>query len=88
MCRNGVLVKLLIPEDAKRSRGCGREGRASKAVVLEVIGASEGVSIHDDQTVYRVGETVIPDGWDEDHWNTSGQGIHFFLTRLEAENYR
>jgi hypothetical protein len=41
--------------------------------------------MHDDKTEYRVGETVTPDGFDEDRWNTCGQGIHFYLTRQEAE---
>lgn len=25
------------------------------------------------------------DAWDEDRWNTCGHGIHFYITRLEAE---
>ena len=87
-CQNETIVKLLIPEDAERSHGTERKCRASKAVVLEVIGADEGVSIYDGTTRYRVGETVIPDGWDTDRWNTCGQGIHFFITRLEAEAYQ
>ena len=87
-CCNEVIVKLLIPEDAERSHGSERKCRASKAVVLEVIGADEGVSIHDRTTRYRVGETVTPDGWDTDRWNTCGHGIHFFITRIEAEAYQ
>src|SRR6185437_601233 len=46
-CQGGVIVKLLIPEDAKRSHGTERKCRASKAVVLDVFGAEEGISIHD-----------------------------------------
>jgi hypothetical protein len=34
---------------------------------------------------YTVGKTAKPDGFDEDRWNTCGQGIHFYITREEAE---
>jgi hypothetical protein len=44
-------------------------------------------SQHDVDFVYRVGETVQPDGWDEDRWNECSNGIHFFITRYEAENW-
>lgn len=82
------MVKLLITEDAKRSHGSERKARASKVVVLDVIGATEGISSYDTGIVYRKGETVVPiNGFDEDRWNTCGSGIHFFLTRLEAEAY-
>lgn len=84
-CRDGVVVKLLIPEDAERSHGSERKCRASKAVVLEVIGAEVGISLRDGETEYKVGQTVYPDGFDPDRWNTCGQGIHFYMTRKEAE---
>jgi len=87
-CRDGVIVKLLIPEDAKRSHATERKCRASKAVVLDIFGADEGVSIHDSKVVYRKGETITPDSFDEDRWNVCAPGIHFFITRLEAEDYR
>jgi hypothetical protein len=88
-CRGGVIVKLLIPADAKRSHGSERKCRASKATVLEVFGAEVGISGGGQGIVeYRAGETVEPkNGFDEDRWNTCAPGIHFFLTRLEAEEY-
>jgi hypothetical protein len=86
-CRDGVLVKLLIPGNARRSHGSERKCRAEFVKVLQVIGAKVGVSPHDGTTEYRTGQMVYPDGWDEDRWNICGQGIHFFLTRAEAENY-
>lgn len=50
------------------------------------IGATEGYSQHDKgKTVYRVDEIVHCDKWDEDRWNECSGGIHFFLTREEAE---
>ena len=36
---------------------------------------------------YKVGETVYPDSFDEDRWNECSNGIHFFMTRREAELY-
>lgn len=86
-CRENVIVKLLIPEDAKRSSATSRKCRASKAVVLEVLGAEYGVSQNDKNTIYRVGETVTPDAWDADRWKDCSNGIHFFITRAEAEQY-
>ena len=88
-CRNGVIVKLSIPEDAQRSHGNERKCRASKALVLEVFGAEIGVSGGGYSTIeYRKGQTVVPDSWDTDRWNVCSHGIHFFLTRVEAENYK
>lgn len=93
-CRNGVIVKLLIPAEARRSHGAERKCRAEFVKVLEVYGADGisrrglvGISLYDDKTEYRKGKIVKPDGWDEDRWNTCGQGIHFYLTRIEAENH-
>jgi hypothetical protein len=87
-CRDGVLVKLLIPEDAKRSNATGRKCRASHAIVLEVIGAEVGISHRDGRIVYRAGETVTCHKWCEDRWVECGGGIHYFITRAEAEEYR
>jgi hypothetical protein len=86
-CRNNVIVKLLIPEDAKRSSATSRKCRASKAVVLEVIGAEKALSRYDGTFVYEVGKEVVANGFDDDRWNECSNGIHFFMTRAEAENY-
>jgi hypothetical protein len=86
-CQRGILVHLLIPVEAKRSNAHGRKCRAEYVKVLEVIGADVGVSSHDGKTEYRQGETVRCDKWNPDRWTECGGGIHFFLTRIEAENY-
>jgi hypothetical protein len=86
-CEREVIVKLLIPEDAKRSSATSRKCRASKAIVLEVIGAEKAVSKNDMNFIYEVGKEMIPDSFDEDRWNECSHGIHFFLTRNEAERY-
>jgi hypothetical protein len=86
-CANGVIVRLKIPADAKRSSATTRKCRAECVDVLEVIGADVGVSIHDGVTKYRVGERVTCDRWEADRWVECGGGIHFHLTRIEAENH-
>jgi hypothetical protein len=55
--------------------------------VLEVVGAKAGISQHDPNVKYVKGATVTADSWDENRWNECGHGIHFFLTRIEAEKY-
>lgn len=87
-CQNGVIVKLRIPAKARRSNATGRKCRADFVKVLQVFGAEEGLSMHDNgKTVYRKGETVHCGTWCEDRWTECGGGIHFFMTREEAESY-
>ena len=86
-CRDGVIVKLRIPAEAKRSHAFSRKCRAEFADVLEVIGAEVGISSHDGKTEYRTGQRVMPDSFDEDWKEECSHGVHFFITRLEAEAY-
>jgi len=86
-CQGGILAKLLIPRDAKRSNATGRKCRAEFAEVLEIVGADVGVSQHDADVVYRVGQRVTCHKWGENRWEEIAGGIHFFLTREEAEAY-
>jgi uncharacterized protein YjbI with pentapeptide repeats len=86
-CQAGVIVKLQIPADAKRSHAFGRKCRAEFADVLEVIGAEAGISSHDGKTEYRVGQRVVPDRFEEDWQLECAPGVHFFITMAEAEAY-
>jgi hypothetical protein len=86
-CCDGILVRIEIPSEARRSNATGRKCRAEFVTVLEVIGGDVGVSIHDQKTEYRVGKTVRCDKWCEDRWRECAGGIHFFITRAEAEDY-
>ncbi len=86
-CRDNIIVKLKIPEGAKRSHAFGRKCRCEYAKVLEVIGAEVGISIHDYKTEYKKGTTVKCDKFDENWKEECAGGIHFFITRVEAENY-
>ena len=91
-CRGERIVKLFIPEDAKRSSATSRKCRCSKASVLDIVNQD---GTHPDTAVsgrlavftYRVGETVEVPDFDEDRWEECAAGIHFFLTRAEAEEY-
>jgi hypothetical protein len=86
-CRDRVIVKLSIPAEAKRSNAFGRKCRAEFADVLEVIGAARGQSDRDASVYYIAGQRVRCDKW-EDNWQIEcGGGIHFFITREEAEAY-
>ena len=86
-CRDRVIVKLLIPAEAKRSNATSRKCRASHVLVEEVFGSDVGVSMHDESVVYRPGHLVQCHEWEPDRWVECGGGIHFFITRSEAEAY-
>ena len=86
-CEGDILVKLQITEDAKRSSATSRKCRASKAVVLKVFGTEIAISQHDSTFTYTEGQMVEVPDFDEDRWKECAPGIHFFITRKEAEDY-
>jgi hypothetical protein len=84
-CKESVIVKLRIPEAAKRSHAFGRKCRAEFADVIEVIGGEIGYALHDGKTEYKPGQRVTPDKWDDNWIDECSNGIHFYITRAEAE---
>jgi hypothetical protein len=81
--KGGVVCKLLIPKEAKRTASLvGNKCRAEYAEVLE--GAGE--SAYNGMT-YVVGQIVRPDKYDDDIRVECTNGIHFFMTKEEAEKY-
>lgn len=92
-CRDDLIVKLLIHEDARRLSAAGRKCRCNKAEVLEIQnldGTNAGTtaySTHDFSFAYVVGQTVTPDSFCDDRWQECSNGIHFFITREEAVRY-
>ena len=89
------LVKLEIPEVAKRSSSISNKCRCSIAKVIGIYDKSGNPTeiksiinknriIH---TEYNVGEYVYPDAFDEDRWKECTHGIHFFIDKEEAMNY-
>jgi hypothetical protein len=87
-CANGKIVKLLIPADAKRSHAFGRKCRAKFVKVLEISEGKEAFSISNLTFVYHVGEIVRPTELFSDNWMEECEsGIHFYITKIEAENH-
>jgi len=86
--KNGVIVKILIPKDAKRSQAFSRKCRAEYAEVLEIEGANTATSIYDSTFKYEVGDILKPTKPFDDNWqNECSSGIHFYITKLEAINH-
>jgi hypothetical protein len=87
--RDGIICELLIPADAKRSNSTGRKCRAEKAVIVKLSKAGKdvgiGYSLYDSEFAYQLGETVTAKTWEENRWIECGGGIHFYITREEAE---
>ena len=87
------LVKLEIPASAKRSSGIGFKCRADKAKVLSICTLNgetkltEALSMYDSNFVYKVGETVSVDDFDDSRWNECAPGIHFFIDKDAAIGY-
>lgn len=88
------ICKLLIPSDAKRSSATTRKCRCSKAKVLEIKSIETGKNVDEvehwnpyEYTLYKVGEYVYPDSFDENRWNECSNGIHFYITKKEALNH-
>jgi hypothetical protein len=80
---NGTIAKLKIPADAPRVNSTGRKCRAAWVEVLQ----GQGKSSHDNVTEYAPGLVVRPDSYDPDFRVECSHGIHFFITRAEAEAY-
>lgn len=88
-----VIIELEIPADARRSSATTRKCRCDKAFVKSItsIDGTESfecaLSSYDNNFVYRVGEMVSVDNFDEDRFNECAPGIHFFVDRQEAVDY-
>jgi len=96
--RHEALIKLRIPEEAKRSSATGRKCRCEFAEVLSIEDLTDGVflksvtnkrntALKPVLTVYEVGKMVYPDDFDENRWHECTNGIHFFITKQEAIDY-
>ena len=88
------IIELEIPSGAKRSSATSRKCRCEYAKVLSITnidGTDSGLTSitnnNYDITLYKVGEMVYPNSFDEDRWNECSNGIHFFITRQEAVYY-
>ncbi len=89
-----VLLTLEIPAEAKRSNATGRKCRAEYAILRDIEGIGweyDGKpveSIYSEKFIYpAIGERITPDKWDDNRWAECSSGIHFFITRYEAEHH-
>lgn len=90
-----VIVKLLIPEDAKRCSATGRKCRCNKAVVREIQNLDGTIADTDTaysqfsrHFCYKIGKTIVPEKpFENDRWAECASGIHFFINRQEAVDY-
>lgn len=92
---SGHIVKLRIPEDARRSSATGHKCRCDKAYVMEIQNmdgtrATEDTvrSDNDKDFVYTVGATVEVPDFDDNRWSECAPGIHFFIDRRAAVEYQ
>ena len=91
-CIENTIVTLLIPTNARRSNATGRKCRAEFAKVLLIEDENGNklestISKQDSNFVYKTGEIVYPDSFDNNRFNECSNGIHYFITRYEAKNY-
>ena len=67
--------------------------RCDKAKVLDIENIKTGLKVmevrsnYDSKFIYRVGEIVSVDNFDDDRWNECAPGIHFFMNKESAINY-
>ena len=90
----GCLIKLQIPEDARRCSATRTKCRCDKALVLEITDLESNQPVEQIENhlyhpfvTYKVGEMVYPDSFDEIRWYECSHGIHFFINKQEAIDY-
>lgn len=89
------LATLEIPAGVKRSSAIGNKCRCEYAKVLSIIDKNgnkydigkSAITEIDNQLIYKVGQYVYADSFDENRFNECASGIHFFMTPEEAWDY-
>lgn len=84
------ICKILIPAQAARSRATSNKCRAEFAKVLKFYPdcITEDKSLYNPNFLYEINQTVRPTyRFNRNRWEECTSGIHFFLTRKEAEAY-
>lgn len=88
------ILKLLIPEDAKRSSSASRDCRCSKAKLLgifncriEPLNLTSVRSDGDIDFIYEVGKTIEVPDFNMDRWSEEAAGIHFYMLQEEAVDH-
>jgi len=89
----GEIIKLKIPAWARRTFCLtNRKCRAEYVITLEIEDKNrhplkECRGGYDTETIYRVGKCTAPDKYNPDERIDCSHGVHFFLTREEAESW-
>lgn len=92
-CFDERIVKLLIPKDAKRCSSTSNACRCDKARVVSITDFdgngfyTEAMSYVDQNFIYKLGEMVYADYYNENRWLDSSHGIHFWMSLDEAKGY-
>jgi hypothetical protein len=83
----GKIITLEIPIGAKVFSINNKKRRTNKVKVIDMQGENELSSYYNIDFKYHVGDEIEIKDFDENYNVECGSGIHFFLTREEAENY-
>lgn len=90
------IVKLLVPEDAKRSSAFGNKCRCDKAIILGAYDYETGRpleesavirSMHAPNFTYCIGDTITILNFDDNRWEECSSGFHFFIDEESAKDY-
>jgi hypothetical protein len=82
------VIKILIPARAKRTSSLiGRRCRAEFVKVLSGPGCGGSSPTYHEKLIYNKGELVYADSFNPDIRLECTNGIHFYMTREEAEEY-
>ena len=89
---DGEIAKLKIPASVRRVNAIGsKKCRAEMAIVLSIEKNGKQIkkakSQHDPNFVYCVGEWVKADNYDASWYKECSGGIHFFMSKQDAEDY-
>lgn len=94
-CTDLRVVQMLVPREAKRVMATQETGRTNKVKVLSIKSIDEtevfdwAQSTVDPDFFYETGKWIEPaNGFEENRWRDSSQGIHFFLERQQCVNYQ
>jgi len=94
-CRNNLILKLVIPNDAKRTsclinRKCRAEYVKTIAMFKDGKKVSDNtiaIGLHTEEIKYQIGHITKADSFDPNIFQDCSHGIHFFITRAEAEEF-
>ena len=90
-CLGDVIAVAKIPEDAQVRGYENSKCRASKAIIVDIIGDVDGekvgISSYDPSVIYAVGDEITVDNFNMSR-EECASGFHFFCTLEQAQKYR